>query len=60
MFYVALEDNDANSPSRHTSDLDCSLSESSWKLVESSSGLHSFDLMAIPSNVKRTRDGHNS
>ena len=59
MFYIASEDNDADSPSRHTSALDCSLSESSWKLVESSFGPYSFDLMAIPSNIKKTRDGHN-
>ena len=59
MFYIASEDNDADSPSQHTSDLDYSLSESSWKLVESSFVPHSFALMAIPPNVKRNRDGHN-
>ena len=59
MFQVASKDNNAYSPSRHTFDLDCSLFESSWKLVESSFGPHSFDLMAIPSNVRKTRDGHN-
>ena len=58
MFYIVSEDNDADSPSQHTSDLDCSLSESSWKLVESSFGPHNFDLMKVPSNVRKSRDGH--
>ena len=56
VYYVWSDLNDAGSPSRFSSDIDCSLSDLTWALVEASFGRHSVDLMAIPSNVKRSRD----
>ena len=51
--YVPSESNDADAPSRFSSDLDCCLSDSSWELLDKVFGSHTFDLMAIPSNVRR-------
>ena len=57
LFHIPSEDNDSDSPSRHTSDLDCTLSKSSWNLIESSFGPHTFDLMAISSHIRKAKDG---
>ena len=57
VYYVQSDLSDADSPSRFSSDIDCSLSDLTWALVDASFGPHSVDLMAIPSNVKRFRDG---
>ena len=57
VYYVRSDLNDADSPSGFSSDIDCSLSDVTWALVEASFGPHSVDLIAIPSNVKRSRDG---
>ena len=57
VYYVQSDLNDADSPSRFSSDIDGSLSDLTWDLVEASFGPHSVDWMAIPSNVKRSRDG---
>ena len=46
MHYIPSHDNHADSPSRERSDLDCTLSEKAWKLVESIFGPHTFNLMA--------------
>ena len=55
--YVPSQSNPADSPSRTLSDLDASLDSQPWKLVESTFGPHSIDLMALPSNVKLGRSG---
>ena len=47
----------ADTPSRFSSDIDCRLSEKAWQNVESLFGPHTFDLMAIPSNVRKDRSG---
>ena len=56
LYYIQSDLNDANSPSRFSSDIDCSLSDSMWALVDASFGPHSVDLLSIPSNAKRSRD----
>ena len=55
--YLPTELNSADSPSRHTSDTDCATSCSAWRTIERAFGPHTFDLMAIPSNVKEGKDG---
>ena len=57
MFYIPSKLNDGDTPSRFSSDSDCSLSDSAWNLLEDSFGPYSFDLMAIPSNVRRRKHG---
>lgn len=56
--YVPSASNPADAPSRVSSDKDCCLTDESWKLLECSFGPHTFDLMAIPSNVRKCRDGN--
>ena len=48
VYYVQSDLNDADSPFRFSSAIDCSLSDLTWALVEASFGPHSVDLMAIP------------
>ena len=57
LHYVLSTFNNADAPSRFSSDIDCSLSDSAWSLVETLVGPHSFDMMAIPSNVKKSKNG---
>lgn len=45
--YVLSRDNLGDAPSRASSDLDCTLSEKAWDLVERHFGPHSFDLMSF-------------
>ena len=56
--YVPFRSNPADSPSRRLSDLDTSLDIRPWNLVDSASGPHTIDLLALPSNVKLDRSGH--
>ena len=55
--YVPSQSNPVDSPSCTLSDLDASLDSQPWKVVESTFGPHSIDLMALPSNVKLDRSG---
>ena len=55
--YVPSKANPADGPSRVCSDLDCTLSDSAWRQVESLFGPHTFDLMALDSNCRRDRSG---
>ena len=57
LHYVPSTFNNADAPSRFSSDIDCSLSDNAWSLVETLFGPHSFDMMAIPSNVKKSKNG---
>ena len=57
MFYIPSKLNDADTPSRFSSDSDCSLSNSAWNLLEDSFDPDTFDLMAIPSSVRRSKHG---
>ena len=57
LHYVPSKLNEADAPSRIYSDLDCSLSDSAWNLVDTTFGPHSFNLMALPSNVKKLETG---
>lgn len=50
-------DNLADGPSRACSDLDCTLSEKAWDLVERHFSPHSFDLMSLENNCRRDRFG---
>ena len=59
MRYVLSKLNMADPPSRFYSDLDCALSTPTWNLVDKAFGPHSFDLIALPSNVKKSRNGCN-
>ena len=59
MHYVLSKLNMADPPSRFYSDLDCALSTPTWSLVDKAFGPHSFDLMALPLNVKKSRNGCN-
>ena len=45
-----------SAPSRFSSDIDCSLSDNAWSLVETLFGPLSFDMTAIPSNVKKSKN----
>ena len=58
MIYVPSKDNLADAPSRFSTDIDCMLSGSTWKVVDNMFGPHSFDLMATPSNVRKDGSGH--
>ena len=51
---AASKDNSVDSPFRVSSDLDCSLTNRSWRLVEAGFGPHTFDLMALPSNAMKS------
>ena len=51
LYYVLSRLNPADQPSRVLSDLDCTLSPDVWKLIDTTSGPHSIDVMALPSNV---------
>ncbi len=57
LFYVPSNLNAADAPSRYSSDIDSTLAESPWKVLENIFGPHTFDLMAIPSNVRKSKDG---
>ena len=57
LHYVPSTFNNADTPFRFSSDIDCSLSDNAWFLVETLFGPHSFDMMAIPSNVKKSKNG---
>ena len=59
MHYVLSKLNMADPPPPSTfySDLDCALSTPTWNLVDKAFGPHSFDLRALPSNVKKSRNG---
>ena len=57
--YVPSAAMEADAPSRYTFDIDCHLAEDTWRLVDRTYGPHTFDLMAIPSNVQKGRDGNN-
>ena len=47
----------ADAPSRYSSDIDCCLSDLAWQKIERAYGPHSIDMMAIPSNVRKDRQG---
>ena len=57
LHYVASKDNSADSPSKVSSDPDCSLTNQAWRLVEASFGPHAFDSMALPSNDMKSSSG---
>ena len=57
LFFIPSESNSADFPSRVYSDLNCSLSDATWTLIDASFGPHTFDLMALPSNVRKSQDG---
>ena len=59
MHYVPSKLNMADPPSRFYSDLDCAFPTPTWNLVDKAFGPHSFDLMALLSNVKKSRNGCN-
>lgn len=50
--HVPSEENPADVPSRVISDLDATLSEDTWRILERSFGPHSIDLMALPTNAR--------
>ena len=54
LHYVSSSFNDVDAPSRFSSDIDCSLSDNAWSLVETSLGPHNFDMLAIPSSSQTT------
>ena len=51
--FVPSADNPADRPSRTLSDIDCMLSPLAWKAVQLAYGPHTFDLLALASNVQR-------
>jgi hypothetical protein len=57
LIYVPSEDNPADSPSRRLSLGDSRLSKFAWTSVEEQYGPHSFDLMALDSNVMKDSKG---
>ncbi len=57
LLYIPCNQNLADRPSRVLSDIDCSLSVDAWSRVESAFGPHTFNLMAVPLNVKRAKSG---
>ena len=57
LFYVPSKDNPADAPSPVLSDIDCSLIDGAWRVVDSTFGLRSVDHMALPSNVRRDPSG---
>ena len=58
LYYLPSKCMPADAPSRFSSDIDCCLSESSWRLVDRTFGPHTVDMMAIPSNVRADSQGH--
>ena len=59
LFYILSESNDAESPSRVYSDLDCSLTVSIWYLLQSTFSPHTVDMMALLSNVMKAQNEYN-
>ncbi len=57
LHYTPSKSLPADAPSRYSSDIDCRLSDTAWEKIERAYGPHSIDLMAIPSNVKKDRQG---
>ena len=57
LIYMLSESNNADARSRFSSNLDCCLFDSSWKLLNKAFGPCTFDLMANPSNVKKDLNG---
>eukprot|EP00794_Sanderia_malayensis_P014932 gene14932-biopygen12452 len=57
LHFVPSEEQLADELSRFHSDIDCRLSDTAWLLVDRSFGPHTFDLMAIPDNARRDRNG---
>ena len=51
LFYISLQANPADGPSRVLSDLDCNLAPSTWHRIQESFDPHTVDLMALPANV---------
>lgn len=61
LFYVPSEQNQADAPSRRLSTSDAKLTPSAWQRVEDAFGGvsgHSFDMMALDSNVQADRNGN--
>ena len=57
LFFIPSESNSVDFPSRAYSDLDCSLSDATWALIDASFGPHTIGLMALPSNIRNSQDG---
>lgn len=57
LMYVRSKDNVADAPSRSVSLSHVTLSANSWKKVQDAFGPHSFDLMALGSNVMKDAEG---
>ena len=58
LYYLPSKCMPADAPSRFSSDIDCCLSESSWRLVDRTFGPHTVDMIAIPSNVRADSQGY--
>lgn len=58
MEYRQSKENPADYPSRVCSDLDCTLTDEAWDLVERLYGPHTFDLMALDSNCRKDASGN--
>jgi hypothetical protein len=57
LHYVRSADNPADAPSRLLSPSDAMLAPKSWEVVQAMYGPHTFDLMALDSNVQRNGEG---
>lgn len=57
LFYVPSSENVADAPSRVLSSNDAMLAPKPWEQLESRWGPHTFDLMALDSNVQRDQAG---
>ena len=57
VYFVPSALNIADSLSHTVSDLDCTLSPSSWRTVEAAFGPHILELMALPDNVRCNASG---
>lgn len=57
MQYVPSSENEADQPSRVCSFGDSTLTDVSWQRVESRYGPHTVDLMALDSNVQKSKEG---
>ena len=57
--FIPSKNMPADAPSRFWSNVDCKLSEGPWRIVDKAFGPHTFDLMAIPSNVQKDIYGCN-
>jgi hypothetical protein len=55
--FVPSELNIADSLSRTLSDLDCTLSATLWRRIDTAFGPHTIDLMALPENVRCSASG---